>query len=392
MRSALTMLGIVIGVAAVVTMLAVGRGAQERVSEQIRSLGSNVLLLLPGARNASGVRLGASSVQTLTEDDAEAIEREVPEVQTAAALIRVGVQAIGGRGNWATTAYGVGNGFFDVREWSLASGRLFEPGETSGSAKVAIIGQTAARELFGDEDPIDRRIRVRKVPLRIIGVLATKGQSAQGTDQDDALFVPLSTMRNRIQGRGSARLRPVSAMLIKVREASAMRSAEDGIGGLLRQRHRVQAGAADDFSIRNLTEILQAQEASSRVLSYLLAAVAGVSLLVGGIGIMNIMLVSVTERTREIGLRMAVGARGRDILRQFLAEATTLAVIGGLTGVLLGASGAALVASLAGWRTSLSMDAVMLAVGFAAAIGVFFGYYPARKAARLTPIEALRHE
>jgi len=257
---------------------------------------------------------------------------------------------------------------------------------------VAIIGQTVAEKLFGDGDPIEQMIRIRNVPLTIVGVLAPKGQSATGSDQDDVLYVPISTLRNRIQGQAAGRLKRISFVSVKVRDGLSMGDAESSIRDLLRQRHKLQSGQDDDFSIRNLTEILQAQEQSSRVLTYLLAAVASVSLLVGGIGIMNIMLVSVTERTREIGLRMAVGARGRDILKQFLVEATTLALIGGVIGVALGVGAAVLVSNLAGWQTRLSAESIVLAVGFSAAIGIFFGFYPARKASQLQPIEALRYE
>jgi putative ABC transport system permease protein len=392
LRSALTMLGIVIGVAAVITMIAIGAGAQERVAEQIRSLGSNIMLILPGSRTAGGVRLGSSSQQTLTEEDALAIARDVAEVQSAAPLLRSGVQVVYGNTNWATGGFGVSNDYFEVRDWALISGRLFEPGELSASGKVVILGQTVARQLFGDEDPLDRTIRVGKLPVVVIGVLQSKGQNSLGQDQDDLVAVPISTLRNRIQGQSAGRLKRVGSISVKVRDGMSMAAAEDAIRALLRQRHRLQSGQEDDFSIRNLTEILQTQEASSRILTWLLAAVAGVSLLVGGIGIMNIMLVSVTERTREIGLRMAVGARGRDILAQFMVEATTLSLIGGLIGVALGVFAAVVIGDLAGWRTRVSPSAIVLAVSFAAAIGIFFGFYPARKAARLQPIEALRYE
>ena len=391
-RSALTMLGVVIGVAAVVAMVAIGHGAQARVEEQIRGLGSNIMLVLSGSVNASGVRLGASTVQTLTEDDAVAIAREVPEVQAAAPTLRSNAQVIAGSLNWSTVVLGITNEYFEARDWPLAEGRIFEPAELTGSAKVAIIGPTVAQQLFGNADPIDRTIRVRSVPVKVVGLLAHKGQNSVGQDQDDVMMLPISTVRNRIQGQANGRLKRVGAISVKVQDGLSMRAAEDGIRELMRQRHHLQPDQDDDFTVRNLTEILQAQEASSRVLTYLLAAVAGVSLLVGGIGIMNIMLVSVTERTREIGLRMAVGARGRDILRQFLIEATTLALIGGLAGVLLGAAAALAVGHFAQWRVELSPQSIVLAVGFAAAIGVFFGWYPARTAAGLQPIEALRHE
>ncbi len=396
LRSILTMLGIIIGVGAVITMIAVGGGAQARVEEQIRSLGSNVMIVIPGSTNSSGIRLGTGAAQTLTEDDARAIQLEVEQVQAAAPTIRSSGQLVLGNNNWSTAIFGATPEYFEARDWPIVAGRGFETSDMTGAGKVAIIGQTTIKQLFGENTPIesaiDQTIRVRKVPVTIIGVLEKKGQSAMGTDQDDVLFVPLSTARNRLFGTPQGRLRRVGVINIKVREGADMKAAEDRIRELLRQRHRLQPGTEDDFTVRNLTEMLQAQEASSRILSLLLAAVASVSLLVGGIGIMNIMLVSVTERTREIGLRMAVGARGRDILTQFLIEAVTLSLIGGLVGVVLGLGGSYAIGEFAGWRTQMQPASIVLAVGFAAAVGVFFGFYPARKASRLLPIDALRYE
>ncbi len=392
LRSVLTMLGIIIGVAAVITMIAIGGGAQRRVEEQIKGLGSNVMLVLPGAQTAGGVRFGAQTGQTLTEEDAQAIAKEVPEVQVAAPSMRTGAQIVAGNTNWSTTVFGTTNDYFEARDWPVESGRMFESGELSSSGKVAIIGLTVAQQLFGDADPIDQMIRVRKVPLTVVGLLQRKGQNSLGQDQDDTVIVPLSTYRNRIQGGTPGKLKRIGSVSVKVREGQSMKAAEESIRELLRQRHRLQAGADDDFSVRNLTEMLQAQEASSRVMTLLLAAVAGVSLVVGGIGIMNIMLVSVTERTREIGLRMAVGARGRDILSQFLIEAMTLSLVGGAIGVVVGAAATWAVASFAGWQVLLSVQAIVLAVGFSAAVGVFFGFYPARRASSLLPIQALRYE
>jgi putative ABC transport system permease protein len=392
LRSILTMLGIIIGVAAVITMIAVGAGAQSRVEEQIKSLGSNLMIILPGSTTSSGVRLGAGANQNLTEDDALAIAREVPEVQVAAPTNRRTEQVIAGSTNWSTSIYGVNPDYFEAREWPLVSGRMFEQAELTGSAKVALIGQTVAQQLFGDMDPIDQSVRIRKVPFTIIGVLDRKGQSMLGQDQDDVIMVPLSTARNRLFGNTQGKLRRVGTIQVKVREGASMKEAEDRIRELMRQRQRVQAGQEDAITVRNLTEILQAQEASSRIMALLLAAVASVSLLVGGIGIMNIMLVSVTERTREIGLRMAVGARGSDILKQFLVEAVTLSLIGGFFGIAFGVAGSWLVGELAGWSVRLSPESIVLAAGFSAAIGIFFGFYPARKAASLLPIQALRYE
>ncbi|MES2932677.1 MAG: ABC transporter permease [Pseudomonadota bacterium] len=392
LRSSLTMLGIIIGVGAVITMIAVGGGAQARIQEQIKSLGSNLMIIIPGSTTTSGVRLGAGAGQNLTEDDAVAIAKEIPEVQVAAPSNRGSAQLIAANNNWSTQIYGVTPDYFEAREWPLVSGRLFEPQELTGASKVVILGQTVATQLFGDGDPLDQVIRIKNVPFTVIGLLSTKGQSMLGQDQDDVAMVPLATARNRLFGNAQGKLRRVGTIQVKVREGASMQGAENSIRELLRQRQRTQGGQDDAFTIRNLTEMLATQEESSRVMTLLLAAVASVSLLVGGIGIMNIMLVSVTERTREIGLRMAVGARGRDILTQFLVEAITLSLIGGFVGIVLGVGGSYLIGELAGWATKLSPESIVLAVGFSASIGIFFGFYPARKASRLLPIDALRHE
>jgi putative ABC transport system permease protein len=299
---------------------------------------------------------------------------------------------VAGGTNWATQIYGITPDYFIVRNWSLDAGRMFEGSELTGSAKVALIGQTVARELFGDADPMEQTIRIKNVPFTVIGVLRRKGQSMMGQDQDDVIMVPLSTARNRLLGASQGKLRQVSMIQIKVRESANMSDAESRVRELLRQRLRGGPGVEEPFSIMNMTEMLQTQEESSRIMSMLLAAVASVSLMVGGIGIMNIMLVSVTERTREIGLRMAVGARGADILRQFLVEAITLSMTGGLIGILLGALSSWMIVTLAGWQIHMSPESILLAVGFSAAIGIFFGYYPARKASNLLPIQALRYE
>ena len=392
LRSVLTMLGIIIGVGAVIVMIAVGAGAQARVEEQIRSLGSNLLLILSGTTTSGGVRMGFGSNLTISEDDAAAIPREIPQTMSAPAL-RGTAQLIWGNTNWSTVIFGVTPEYLEVRQWELAAGRLFDASDLAGATKVCLVGQTVARQLFGGADPLGQVIRVRRVPFTVIGVLEGKGQSMMGTDQDDLVLMPITTARKRVLGATNlAKQRSVGTIWVKVAEGYDMKTAEEQVRALLRQRHRLQPGQDDDFSLRNLEDVAATQEASSRVLALLLAAVASVSLVVGGIGIMNIMLVSVTERTREIGLRMAVGARTRDILGQFLVEAVTLSLIGGLAGVAIGIGAAIAIAQVAGWRIMLSPESVLLAVAFAFAIGVFFGFYPARKAARLNPVEALRFE
>ena len=392
MRSILTMLGIVIGVAAVIAMIAIGGGAQQRLQEQIASLGSNLLIVVPGSIIQSGARLGAGNAQTLTEQDARAITTEISEVAFAAPLTRSNAQVVFGNTNWATNINGVYNDYFDVREWNLAEGRFFDQGEITRFGKVAILGKTVSSQLFGEDNPVGQVVRIRGIPFEIIGLMESKGQSSQGQDQDDVIFVPLTTGRNRLFGEPRGRIARVGTIMIKAQEGSDTQEVEARITELLRQRHRIQPSMENDFQVRNLTEILKTQEAASKVMSMLLAAVASVSLLVGGIGIMNIMLVSVTERTREIGLRLAVGARGRDIMMQFLVEAMTLATLGGAIGVLLGVLISWLVAYIAGWNISLNLLSIIFAVGFSAAIGIFFGYYPAKKAAKMQPIEALRYE
>ena len=393
LRSVLTMLGIIIGVAAVIAMIAVGQGATQRVQEQMKGLGSNIMLVLPGGVSQAGVRLGAQTRQRLTEEDAQAIALEIPEVQVAAPTSRTTGQLVWGNTNWGSTIIGVNNDYLEARDWPLQSGRMFDAAELAGSAKVAWVGATVVRELLGDQDAVDQVIRVRGIPITVIGVLSPKGQNSMGQDQDDVVMIPIGTLRNRIWGGdATSRLKRVGAISVKVRDGQDMKDVESSIQDLLRQRFKVQAGADDPFTVRNLTEILQAQEESSRVMTLLLAAVAGISLVIGGIGIMNIMLVSVTERTREIGLRMAVGARSRDILAQFLIEAVTLSLIGGAIGVLLGACATWAVGALAGWDVRLSGASVLLAVGFSGLVGIFFGYYPAQRAAKMLPIQALRYE
>ncbi|MCP5278392.1 MAG: ABC transporter permease [Thiobacillus sp.] len=392
MRSALTTLGIIIGVGAVITMLAVGEGAKRQVAEQLKSLGSNTLVIFPGTVTSSGVRLGAGSRNTLTENDAQAIREEIPRVLAVAPALRGTGQLVYGNLNWSSVIYGVDADYLAAREWAIARGRGFDESELRGGDKVALVGQTVADMLFGGTDPTGQTLRVKHVPFTIVGLLAPKGQNQWGQDQDDVVLIPLNAARGRIIGQALGRLRTVGHVNVKMRDGTDMLEAEAGIRALLRQRHRLAPDKEDDFNIRNLSEIVAAEQAASTALSALLAAIASVSLLVGGIGIMNIMLVSVTERTREIGIRMAVGARPRDILAQFLAEAIILSLIGALAGVALGLGGSLALEKWAEWVIVIQADAVFLAVAAASAVGIFFGWYPARKAARLAPIDALRYD
>ena len=392
LRSILTMLGIIMGVAAVIAMISVGSGAQARIAEQIQSLGANMLVVLSGSSTSGGVRLGAGSQLTITEEDAWAIKREIPSVEAAAPTMRGSAQVVWGNLNWSTQIQGTTPEFFEARDWPVVAGQAFAQEAVDGATKVAVLGETVARNLFADSDPVGQVIRIKKVPFTVVGILGKKGQTTWGQDQDDVILVPLSTAKRKLLGVSQANARSVGAISVKVREGEDMKDAETQTRELLRQRHRLQPYQDDDFNIRNLAEYAAAQEESSRVMTILLAAIASVSLLVGGIGIMNIMLVSVTERTREIGLRMAVGARGRDILMQFLVEAVTLSLIGGTIGVVVGLVTSYTIPYFAGWRTLVRPEAIVIAFGFAAAIGIFFGFYPARKAAGLNPIDALRYE
>lgn len=390
-RAGLTMLGIIIGVAAVIAMVAIGGGAREQVASQIRSLGANLLIVLPGNITLTGVRLGSGASNTLTDNDAEAVGREINAVQASAPTLRTSVQIVAGSQNWASFAYGVDLGYFEAREWEVEIGRVFTPEELQRGGQVVLLGQTVAQNLFPlGGDPIGQVIRLRNVPMTVVGVMARKGQSALGTDQDDVTFVPLITARSRLTGTNRANARSVGSIMVKVHEGEDLDRALEEVRQLLRQRHRLQPDQDDDFTIRNLSEIAATREASANTLALLLAAVAAVSLIVGGIGIMNIMLVSVTERTREIGLRMAVGARPRDIMGQFLIEATMLAAIGGAIGVALGVGAAEIVSAKANWPLLIDPVTIIGAVVFSGLVGIFFGWYPAWSASRLDPVEALR--
>ncbi len=392
MRSALTTLGIIIGVGAVITMVAIGAGAEARVQELISSLGSNLIMVQPGSRTRGGAHLGRGSSPTITESDARAIQAEIGSVLTTAPVVTGSGQIVNGNQNWSTSIVGMTPEYLGARNWTIASGRSFSADEINGKAKVVLLGATVAENLFPGQDPVDQAVRIQRVPFTIVGVLGAKGETSFGRDQDDTVFLPISTAKTRVLGGRRVSGDLVNTIYVKVRSPTMIAEAERDVRDLLRQRHRLAEGRPDDFYIRNLAEIMSARAESSQVMTMLLAAIASVSLLVGGIGIMNIMLVSVTERTREIGLRMAVGAAGSDILLQFLIEALTLSLIGGSIGVLMGIGGSVVIAQLADWPMLLQLQAMLLAFGFSALVGVFFGFYPARKAARLDPIEALRYE
>lgn len=390
LRSLLTMLGIVIGVGAVIVMVAVGAGAREMIGEQIRSIGSNLILIIPGATVQGGARLGSGSVHTLRSTDAEAIGKECSAVKFSAPNWGDVTQVVYGNRNWRTRVSGTWESNFLIREWPIRSGRMFTPEEEKRGAKVAVVGQTVIDNLFGDAYPLGKAIRIKNVPFTIIGVLERKGQSPRGDDQDDAVFVPLKTAQYRLFGTPFPD--EVQSIIAQAKDISRIADAEKQIDELLTRRHKIGRGQEKDFTVRNLTEILETAQKSLNIMTTLLGAIAAISLLVGGIGIMNIMLVSVTERTREIGIRMAVGARSADILSQFLIEGIVLSVSGGLIGTTLGIGGAFIFSRTSGWPALVDVVTVCIAILFSGAVGVFFGFYPAFKASRLHPIEALRHE
>jgi len=391
-RSVLTMLGIIIGVAAVIAMVAVGSGATAGIDEQIQSIGSNLLMVLSGTITSSGIRLGSGQAITLTEDDARAIAAECPDVEAASPIVRGGAQVVFGNSNWATQIQGVTPDYLEIRDYSIAEGRPFTDSDVDGATKVALLGPTVVQNLFGGVDPVGQVFRIRNVPFTVLGVLSSKGQSFGGQDQDDVVLLPISTAKKKVLGAGQANARSVGTIMVQARSDKVMTAAQNEVEELLRQRHHIQPGQEDDFTVRNLSEILSARESAANIMSILLGAIASVSLVVGGIGIMNIMMVSVTERTKEIGLRLAIGARMKDILMQFLVEAVTLSSIGGLIGILLGVTASGIISYFAHWSTLVSPTAIVLAFVFSGLVGVFFGYYPARKAASLDPIESLRYE
>ena len=387
MRSFLTMLGIIIGVAAVIAMLAIGQGAEFSVQQQINALGTNVLIVLPGSQQTGGLRVGAGSMTTLTEDDASAIQKECPAVALVSPGTRAGGQVIAGNLNWATGIEGTGPDYLEIRKWSVEYGDFYTDQDIKAASKVCVLGKTVADALFPESSPVGQTIRIRNVPCKVIGVLSRKGQNAMGQDQDDIILAPYTTVLRRLTWYPYLR-----QILVSATTPGNIAVAQSQIAELLRMRHRIAAYDQDDFTIRNQADLASAANATTQILTILLASIASVSLLVGGIGIMNIMLVSVTERTREIGIRMSVGARGWDILTQFLIEALVLSLLGGIIGILLGVGGSTAITKLAKWPTIITAFSIILSFGFSIAIGIFFGFYPARKAALLNPIEALRYE
>ena len=389
MRAALTMLGIIIGVSAVIAMVSIGQGAQQSVQNQIASIGTNLLFVSAGAQNVGGVRTGTgdTGTNTLTVEDLDAIKREVPTVSMVTPAVNTRSQLIFGSQNWNTQIQGVNEQYPDIRKWNVQDGSFFTDSDVRTAARVIVVGQTIADNLFPGTDAVGQTIRVKDLPFRVVGVMARKGQDQQGRDQDDTAFAPYTSVQKKILGSPRVQVAYVSAI-----SQDATYTAQMQISQLLRQRHKLGPRDADDFSVRNMTDIAEAANETNSIMTILLASIASVSLLVGGIGIMNIMLVSVTERTREIGIRMAIGARSSVVRTQFLIESVVLSLTGGMVGILLGLAVSLLIPYLLGWPTLVSTAAIIGSVIFSAAVGIFFGYYPARKAAALDPIDALRYE
>jgi putative ABC transport system permease protein len=387
MRTMLTMLGIIIGVGAVIVMVAVGMGARSQIRDQINGLGTNMIVVTPGSSSAGGVSQGAGTFNRLTLDDVEKIRREAVTVSAISPVIATFTQAISGQGNWRTRINGVSTDYRVIRDWETVQGTWFTETDVRTNRKVALIGKVVADNLFPGMDPIGQRVQLRNVPFDVIGVLASKGQTASGNDQDDIVILPYTTANTRLSGRQF-----IPQILVSTSSPGEIPAAQEEVRQILREAHGLGTGEPDDFTIQNQTDLAATAEGTTAVMSMLLAAIASISLLVGGIGIMNIMLVSVTERTREIGIRMAIGARGRDVLTQFLVESIVMSLLGGLIGLGVGVGGATILSHTMGWSTLVSPTTLLIAVGFSAAVGIFFGYYPARKAAGLNPIEALRYE
>ena len=387
MRTLLTMLGIVIGVGAVIIMVAVGQGAQKSIANQINALGTNLLVVTPGSSNAGGVSQGAGTFNRITVQDAEKLKSEGTLFAGVSPVVMTRTQVIAGGTNWRTLINGVSTDFQTIREWQLRSGTFFTDNDQRAMRKVAVIGNTVATNLYPGTDPVGAQLQIRNVPFTIVGVLATKGQNAGGQDQDDVVLVPYTTAQSRLAGNTR-----IGQVLVSALSPQDIPAAQDEVRAIMRESHRIPEGDDDDFTVRNQTEIANAAQGTTKIMTWLLASIASVSLIVGGIGIMNIMLVSVTERTREIGIRMAIGARGSDVLTQFLVESIVMSVLGGAVGLAVGVGGASVLAHFTGWSTAVPVQAVALAIGFSAAVGVFFGFYPARKAAALDPITALRYE
>ncbi len=387
MRTILTMLGIIIGVGAVICTVAIGQGASAQVQQQIQSLGNNMMMVFSGSVNTGGVRMGSGATKTLTADDADAILAHVQGVVAVSPIVGSSVQVVNGNQNWFTRANGASADITEIRHWPVVQGSMFSERDVNMAGNVCVLGNTVAQQLFGDSDPVGQMIRVQNLPFRVLGVLQTKGQSSNGQDQDDMMIVPYTTVQKKISG-----ISWVQLIMVSTTSQQAMAQVQSGISALLRQRHHLRATEDDDFIIRSPNEMAQAAEATSMVMTLLLAGIASISLLVGGIGIMNIMLVSVTERTREIGVRMAVGATEEDVQAQFLSEALVLSSLGGLAGIALGMVASAIISNVLHWSTVVSLLSVVVAVVFSAGVGIVFGYYPARRAARLDPIEALRYE
>ncbi|GAB6268792.1 MAG: ABC transporter permease [Smithella sp.] len=390
MRSALTMLGIIIGVSAVIIMLAVGTGISRKISGQISSIGSNLIIVVPGSSTQGGIRMGGGSQSTLTKDDADAIARECSAVATVAPMHNGAAQVVYGNQNWSTGIQGTTPGILEVKDLGLTAGRNMNDQDIRSASKVCLLGQTVVDNLFGSIDPIGQIIRIKKIPFTVIGVLESKGQSLGGQDQDDTILIPLTTAQKKIFGTTIPGM--VRTIMVKARSAEDLTVAERQVNDLLRQRHRIGPNKEDDFTVRNLTQILEMAEQTTNALTLLLGAIASVSLLVGGIGIMNIMLVSVTERTREIGIRMAVGAKTWDIRIQFIIEALTLSMIGGITGIIIGSGGSVILSTVFEYPSVVSPLSILLSFSFSGLVGIFFGFYPAYKASLLNPIDALRFE